>query len=109
MNTARHLQARRIGAQPTNSCFPHSLRRRAEYQFAVDVAHEPRRRFELGLELPGTPPRVSNDKASARRRIGLQETPKQIRRRREVQIVGNPRPYTGFLLLGLPANKDPTA
>ena len=56
VHAARHLERGRIRAETPDRRLPHPVGRRVEDQLAIDVAHQPRRRFELGFELPGPQP-----------------------------------------------------
>ena len=69
VHAARHLQRRRIRAEPADRRFPHAVGGRVEDQIAIDVADQPRRGLELRFELPGPPAGVADDQARARRRL----------------------------------------
>src|SRR5207249_10536420 len=68
MYSSRHLQRRRIGAEPANGGFPHAIGRRVENQIVIDIAHQPRRRLELRLELAGSPSGIADNQPRIRRR-----------------------------------------
>src|SRR5712691_9409971 len=55
VDAAGYLQRGRVGPEAADGGFPHLVRRRLEDQIAIDIAHQPRRRFELRFELAGTP------------------------------------------------------
>src|SRR5262249_60306697 len=67
VHAARHLQRCRIGAKSTNRRLPQFFGWRVEDEIAVDVAHEPRRGFELRFELARAPTGVSHAEPGNRR------------------------------------------
>src|SRR4051812_9321831 len=89
VNAARHGQGRRIGAKSPDRGFPQPVGGRVEDQTAIDVAHQPRGSAKLGLELARSPTRVADDEPRERWRIGPEEPPQQIRRRGQVEAVGD--------------------
>jgi hypothetical protein len=65
--------------------------------------------LQLSLELSRPPSGIADDQARARQRVGLEQSSKQIGRRRQIQGFGNPRPSRLVVRLGFVAHQHPAA